>query len=213
MKKKRTIPYLLVLILCLPTLGQTEELKTILTGLSRKYSHIKTFSGEFFQETTHPAIKKKSLSQGKLLFKRPNMFRWLMLNPPGEEVISDGTTLWIYQPELSQTIKTSTQRGMPALVVRLIGSLQNIERDFSVEYMGEVDNTVALELRPKEEMGPVTRLTLFVDSKELTVVKIEIKEEFGRTTSIRFTRLALNPILDDSLFQYKPGPGVTVVEP
>ncbi len=213
MKKKEAFIYLLVLILCVPPLGQAEELKTILAGLSRKYSHIKTFSAEFFHETTHPAIKKKTLSQGRLLFKRPNMFRWLMLNPPGEEVISDGTTLWIYQPELSQVIKTSAQRGMPALVVRLIGSLQNIEKDFSVEYMAEVDDTVALELRPKEEMGPVVGLTLFVDSKELSVVKIEIKEEFGRTTSIRFTRLALNPILDDALFLYKPGPGVTVVEP
>ncbi len=213
MNRKAAGLYILLFLLLLPATGRADELKTILQGLSLKYSRVKTLSAEFFQETEHRTIKKKTLASGKVLFKRPDMFRWLILNPTGEEIISDGKTLWIYQPDLAQVVKTTARSGIPALVVRLMGSLHDVERLFTVRYIGKVDNTLALELRPREEMDAVDRLVLFVDSKEFSVVKIEIHEGFGRTVSIRFHNVVLNPVLDESVFKFRPRSGVTIVEP
>ncbi len=214
MRKKGTILYILLCVLLgVAVTARAEKLETVLKELARKYSTVKSLSAEFFQESEHPAIKKKTLAQGRVFFKSPNRFRWLILSPPGEEVISDGKTLWIYQPDLSQVIKSTAQRGIPAMVVRLIGALRNIKKEFSVQYQGKTNGTIALRLSPKQQLPEIEKLILFVDSKEFFVVKIELKDSFGRTTSISFRNVVLNPVLDESLFQYTPPPGVTVVEP
>ena len=194
--------------------ANASRIDQILQGLTRRYSQLKTLSAEFIQEVEHRAIGRKSVATGKVLFKRPNMFRWIMLNPPGDEMISDGKTLWIYQPELAQVVKSPAKGSTPALVTGLIGRLHALEEDFQITYQGEVSGLLALKLVPKRDRYPfVEWLTLYIDPKDYSLQRIDIEQSMDRATTIRFNSVVLNPILSDSLFHYSPPKGVTIVEP
>ncbi len=66
-----------------------------------------------------PASRKKSptaavtpcrTGRGDLWVKRPNLFNWHMTQPDESVLVSDGKTLWFYNPFVEQATATSAER-------------------------------------------------------------------------------------------------------
>ena len=65
---------------------------------------IKSFKGEFTQIVTDQNGEIIQEVEGRVLFKKPNFFRWSYVSPFQNEVVSDGELLYLYDPDLKQVV-------------------------------------------------------------------------------------------------------------
>ncbi|MBW6508972.1 MAG: outer membrane lipoprotein carrier protein LolA [Desulfuromonadales bacterium] len=115
-----------VLLTCLVLLAGSisaaadEELTSVIATLETPFraatprsQQIRDFTADFVQLSTVVAIDRVQRGEGKVWFKFPPqartgstmpMFRWDYQMPNEQQVLSDGTTLWVYVPENRQVI-------------------------------------------------------------------------------------------------------------
>ncbi len=178
-----------------------EELESFLSSVS-------TLSADFVQQTLDDKGVVTQLSRGKFYLKRPGRFRWTYADPYPQEIVADGTEVWFYDPDLEQvTVRTidSALGSAPALL--LSGQLKLSER-FVVKRAGRDERGSWVELVPKEENDVFRKLRVEMQDGKLALM--ELADNFGQLTRIRFSKMEINPPLKDELFKFVPPPGVDV---
>jgi outer membrane lipoprotein carrier protein len=130
--------------------GGHEELTSVIDALETPFrattpveQQIRDFAADFVQLSTVVAIDRVQRGEGKVWFKFPQevrpssampMFRWDYQVPNEQQVLSDGTNLWVYVPENRQVIisevgQVETEYGdNPAAFFTSLGDLaQNFD--------------------------------------------------------------------------------------
>ncbi len=188
--------------------------EVMLEALKKKYATVSTISADFTEVSRHGATGTTTTASGRLYLKKPAMTKWVYDAPENDVLTSDGTTLWYYQKELSQVIKTPAGQGVPLVVTRLLTTISRLDEEFevSVSARGE-DNPWELWLKPNKEMANVKSIRLEVDRDDLLVVKTVIEDVFGVSTEIRLTNIAVDGDIDDGFFEFKVPKGVKVITP
>ena len=54
--------------------------------------------------------RRGATGEGELWVKRPNLFNWHMTSPDESVLVSDGQTLWFYNPFVEQVTATAEER-------------------------------------------------------------------------------------------------------
>ncbi len=171
---------------------------------------VRTLTADFIQQTIDEKGNISQESRGKFYLKRPGKFRWTYQLPYRQEIVADGGKVWFYDPDLEQvTVKTidSALGSAPALL--LSGQLKLSQR-FVVTAQGKKDDLSWLELKPKDEEDVFRRLR--VEMKDGRLHSMELADNFGQLTRIRFSEMKLNIPLGDEIFKFVPPPGVDVFE-
>jgi len=171
---------------------------------------VRTLTADFIQQTIDEKGNISQESRGKFYLKRPGKFRWNYQLPYRQEIVADGGKVWFYDPDLEQvTVKTidSALGSAPALL--LSGQLKLSQR-FVVTAQGKKDDLSWLELKPKDEEDVFRRLR--VEMKDGRLHSMELADNFGQLTRIRFSEMKLNIPLGDEIFKFVPPPGVDVFE-
>ena len=70
--------------------------------LKDKLAKFKQINAEFSQVVTNPEGDVLNESQGLLTISRPGKFRWEVITPEEELIVSDGDTMWLYSPFIEQ---------------------------------------------------------------------------------------------------------------
>jgi outer membrane lipoprotein carrier protein len=65
---------------------------------------ITSLSAQFEQQITDANGFEMQTSSGLFQVAQPNNLRWIVSEPMPQQVISDGITLWLYDPDLEQVI-------------------------------------------------------------------------------------------------------------
>lgn len=69
-----------------------------------------SFHASFTQKVTDGSGNAVQDGQGDLWVKRPNLFNWHMTQPDESVLVSDGKTLWFYNPFVEQATATLAER-------------------------------------------------------------------------------------------------------
>jgi outer membrane lipoprotein carrier protein len=211
-----SILYFLVLVLpaTLPAEGTDErDIERIVASLQKKYENVSTLSAEFTQETFIRSLGKKEVAKGSVYFQKPGRMRWNYTAPSKDEVVSDGTTLWVYEPELAQVIETPAYRGTAAIAMDFLAGTGNLKKDFSATLIKEKAATYLIGLEPRVALEGVKKISIEVDKNRYLVVKSLIEDHFGGSTEISLEDIKLNTALKDSLFEFSVPEGVRVFRP
>jgi outer membrane lipoprotein carrier protein len=72
--------------------------QTVLTDIQNQYEKTTDFEANFVQEYIGKVMRQSQKGEGKVFFKKKGMMRW-DYRLPNQKIISDGQTLWFYQPE------------------------------------------------------------------------------------------------------------------
>ncbi len=201
--------------------ADTISASAILNKVQKKYKAIKTLSAGFTQESLQPGIEQPGMAQaghasGTVYFKKPGKMRWVYTEPEGEQVLSDGEKLWIFQPDLAQVIETQVGDGASKVAMEfLIGTIgsEGLKKDFfPPELLKGKNNAYVILLKPRVAQGNLKELYITVDKKELLITQTTVKDAFGVETRVKLTKLKINPKLKDSFFKFKPKKGVTVIK-
>lgn len=149
-------------------------------------------------------------SSGTLKVSRPDRFRWDYAVPHAQLIVSDGTRLWLYDPDLEQvTVRALDQSlaGTPAMLLSGGGNLRDAFTVERVEQGGE--GTFWVQLVPKRGDTDFRRVRLGFRGDMLRFM--ELDDKLNQTTVLEFVDLKRNPVMDASQFAFKPPAGADVI--
>jgi len=196
----RRLALILLLLWLLPVHGQSRQ------ALEDYYSSVHTLRGEFEQVTKGETGAVIEVSRGNLLIQRPDRFRWSYSTPFEQEIVADGSRLWVYDVDLEQvTVRPLAEiLGVgPALL--LSGDFDDLQDNFLIE--PEQDGW--LRLLPKQDDWDFQAILLLMDQGVPRVV--EVDSGLGQLTRLELRELERNVPIDPQQFQFTPPPGVDVI--
>ncbi len=142
--------------------------------------------------------------------RKPGGFSWEMLEPFVELIVTDGTTLWNYQPELEQVVIEDWKPDQAELAMSLFqGEFDSLAAEYRVT-MAVAANRQRFELAPRQLGSPYGVVTIeFLDG---IVDAIRIEHRDGQRTAWLFTNVQTNIPLADEQFEFAPPPGIEIVD-
>lgn len=147
---------------------------------------------------------------GHLSLSRPGKFFWKTEDPFPQTVVSDGESLWLYDPDLEQVTVQQVQdqqQGTPAML--LSGQLDQLQERFTIQLTRDADQFQEYLLIPKGQESLFEELRLSFVKQELATLLLT--DSLGQRTSIELFSTRLNPSLPDSHFSFKIPEGVDVI--
>ena len=206
----------LVVLVSLPGAARAQELDQVVAGLEETYGKIKDLRAEFSQVANNKSLGQDIKADGIVYLKKGGKLRWEYKTPAPQEIVSDGTSLWVYTPELNQVNKGSAPKALAGPAGSFLAGLGRVRDSFTVRFLNPANKTdgagrFVLDLTPKSPTPLLTRLVLAVDPKDHTVRQAVLYDQFGNTVTMTFNKITVNPGLPDSLFVFTPPPGAAVV--
>jgi outer membrane lipoprotein carrier protein len=149
-------------------------------------------------------------AQARLLMHKPASFRWEIIEPYNELIVTDGALIWHYQPDLEQvTIQTFDAERMPVML--LSGTAQSIGESYEVSAATMADGGhTRFILQPKRPDSLFERMSLTFNGADLEEMQFE--DSRGQRTSLTFRQVRRNLTLDAAQFRYTPPEGVEVID-
>lgn len=170
---------------------------------------IDTFSADFQQTLYDEDSEPLQSSKGTVILKRPGRFVWRYTEPAAQEIVADGRRIWLYDRELEQvTVNAIDERLAGTPLVLLMGDAPLTEA-FDVEALGEEQGVQWLELTPKSVDSDFE--TVFIGLEESALVAMELRDNFGQATQIRFSNFESGIEVDDGIFDFQVPEGVDVI--
>jgi outer membrane lipoprotein carrier protein len=188
----------------------------VLNEIQNRYEKTNDFEASFIQEYIGKGIRQSNRGEGKVYFKKKGMMRW-DYTVPNQKLVSDGHTLWYYQPEEKQVLVSDVSSVLKERTpLAFLAGEGNLSRDFNFlnlnESVSEKEDNYVIELAPKEPMGTLSKLVLTVDKKTYTVLQADVFDGLGNLTRTRFINIKTNVGVSQSFFQFATPPGTEVIK-
>jgi outer membrane lipoprotein carrier protein len=206
------ITFILFNLIFIPIVfGATSQ--AVLTELQTRYEKTDDLEAGFLQEYVGKVMKRPQKAEGKVYFKKKGMMRW-DYKIPNQKLISNGQTLWYYQPEENQVFVSDVAKILKEKApLAFLSGEGDLGRDFKLnESISEKEDSFLLGLIPKEPHAALSKLTLTVDKKTYYVVQIDVYDGLGNVTRTRFMEIKTNVNLPTFLFQFTIPSGAEVIK-
>jgi outer membrane lipoprotein carrier protein len=191
--------------LFLPTLAFPASVDTLKTMLNQTT----TAKGRFAQTVLDKNNKTLQTSTGTMEFSRPGKFRWEYVKPYEQTIVGDGSKLWIYDKDLNQVTVRKLDRALGASPAALLAGSNEIEKAYALKAAGESGGLDWLEAMPRTQDTAFERIRLGFGKGGLEAM--ELKDQFGQTTMIKFADLERNVKLTPASFTFTPPKGAAVI--
>jgi outer membrane lipoprotein carrier protein len=186
------------------------DLESLLAGVKAKYGKLTDFKADFKQETMVKTLGRKQSKSGTVMFKRPDKMRWDFQAPAKEQLITDGYTLWMYQPEEKVVYMSKLDQVNNAKVpMQILSGDIDVKKQFNVKLLAPANDDARIELKPKQDAA-YEKAILSVNSKTFEIKKIDIYDLYGNVTELSLTNVKFNTKINESKFVFTPIPGVRV---
>jgi outer membrane lipoprotein carrier protein len=190
------------------------EPAAIVQRLQARYDTTKAFRADFTQVTTVAALGESEEARGTVAFKKPGKMRWDYRTPQEQLIVSDGTTLWIYQPAERQVLRAAFNAAFVSTTpVSFLAGVGRISDDFRAERdsRGCTGERIYVKLVPKsaQDLGS---LSLAADPVDFDIVEAAVTDPIGNVTVLDFANVARNVDIADGEFHFEVPAGVDVVD-
>ena len=177
-----------------------------------RYDRMRELEARFTQRTISALSPSGDVTSGRVALAKPGKMRWSYEKPEPSLVVSDGATLWIYDPRARevQRLAVGEQYLSGAAFQFLLGS-GRIADSFRVSAKRCGAPRARLTLTPKSDATYQT-LELEVDSASGEAHATAVLDLFGNRTEVEFSEIQYDPGLDPNVFRFTPEPGVRVIE-
>ena len=206
----------LALVAAAAVSAPAQELDQVVAGVEATYGKVNDLRADFAQIATNKSLGQDIKAEGTVYLKKGGKMRWDYKSPSPQQIVSDGTSLWVYTPELNQVNKGNAPKALAGPAGSFLAGLGKVRDEFTVRFLNpasKVDSAgrFVLDLTPKAPTPLLTRLVLAVDPKDYIVRQAVLYDQLQNTVTMNFTKVAANAALPDSLFTFTPPAGAAVV--
>ena len=196
--------------------ARAQELDQVVAGVEATYGKITDLRGEFSQVANNKSLGQDIKAEGTVYLKKGGKMRWEYKSPSPQQIVSDGTYLWVYTPELNQVNKGSAPKALAGPAGSFLAGLGRVREEFTVRFLNPANKTdgagrPVLDLIPKKPTPLLTRLVLTLDPKDYVVREAVLYDQLQNTVTMSFNRVVINSALSDTLFAFTPTKGAAVV--
>lgn len=188
---------------------EAEAEKQAIERLKHFLSEIRTLKADFTQTVLDSQLDVTQESAGTVWLKRPGRFRWDYDTPYEQIIVSDGSHLWMYDPELEQVTVKDAGRSLASSPAMLLTGEGSLDETFRVETLDREGDLSWIKLVPRIKDSQFELVRLGVSDEYVEIM--ELTDNLGQITRIRFSNVAINPALPDGRFEFEPPDGVDVV--
>lgn len=187
-----------------------------LKSLQAFLQHTQTGRAEFSQSVSAPPkdgqTARTRLSSGSFEFQRPGRFKFVYQKPFEQTIVADGQTLWLYDADLNQVTRRAQTQALgstPAALLASAPDLSALQAEFTLEALPDQEGLQWVQASPKNRDGQIKSVRIGFAGGQLAV--LDILDNFGQRSVIRFTELQANVALPADTFRFKPPAGADVI--
>jgi len=184
----------------------------LVTAIRDTYKTVNTIRADFTQVREDPVTHAKDQQKGKLALKRPKKMRFDFTSPAPRTFVSDGQTLWIYDPGQKQVIEQQDLSGSAGLGV-LLDDLSKLDELFNVSIVPEKTpkSTYTVHLLPRQP-GAFQSLDLTIAKQKYVLQDLVLVDSMNFSTEMHFSSVRFDTDVPDSEFTFVAPPGVQVIK-
>lgn len=214
----RRMLLLLGLLALAPAAARAQDANALVGRSSRVYRSLTSLTADFVQLIDNPMIDSAE-SRGTLVQAGPDKLAMRFTDPPGEAVIIDGRSVWVYTPSTTpgQVIRMSVPSGGPVYGYNMLAWLLDRPAErYTASYL-QADvvggrSMDVVELVPAVPDLPFEKAVLWLDRADGIPRRLEITEHSGATRTLTLSKVRVNRSIADSTFRFQVPSGVRVVD-
>jgi outer membrane lipoprotein carrier protein len=186
----------------------------VVAKVQKYYDNTRELHARFEQRIESPT-RAPTLGAGDVWIKKPGKMRWDYQKPEKKLMVSDGSTLWVYEPEDEQAFKQELRSStLPSQVSFLIGQGRLTEEFDASKQPGVAGpGEVALKMVPKTGTAAYRYVVFVVDAASGQVKQTIIYGQDGTTNRLSFAGVEQNKGIDDGKFKFAPPAGTRILTP
>lgn len=176
-----------------------EELQKMLTTTQ-------SMQANFNQTVFNEKLVQIQTASGTMAYKKPNLFKWQVIEPDATLLITDGKKLWNYDVALEQvTVQKYTIDKEISPLSFILDDAAQINVDFTVELQAND----CFKLTPRQENSNFVNVSVcFANTK---IKSLAVLDHLGQTSLFEFSKMQVNIPLSSADFSFTPPAGVDVV--
>ena len=189
---------------------------TLLDKIQTRYQQTGSFTARFVQ-TDQRVDAEVRRAEGTVRYKRPGRMRWHYESPEEQLLVTDGKTLWLYDPLLENVTIQRIERVAPGTVLAFLLGVGDLESDFrprpQTRKLLDSRQGVVLELMPRREMANLEFLQLEVHPQTSDLLALALVDGSGNVRTIRLEGMERNVELAEAEFVFEVTPDLEVIRP
>lgn len=203
----------LVFLLLLVTPVHADDARAI-AAIKNVLSGLETLQADFTQTVLNDQLEPVRESRGTFKLERASQdekgkFRWDYTAPFRQVIVGDGVNLWTYDPELEQATVKPMQETLASSPASLLTGTTPVEESFEIHEIGEVGELYWIELVPRVRDTDFQSVRVAIEDGELDTM--ELRDNLGQTTRIRFENIRRNVPIDAAAFRFTPPENADVI--
>jgi outer membrane lipoprotein carrier protein len=183
--------------------------------VQQRYDAVRDLRARFVQRTASVALGSASGATleagGEVFFAKPGRMRWSYETPEPSLVVSDGTTLWIYDPqaEEAQQFPLGPEFLSGAAIQFLLGDGRLVD-EFEIDARDCQEARIWLLLTPRKDSS-YERLELAADRTTGEIRSTVVVDILGNRTEVELDEVTTNTNPPAERFQFEPPAGTRVL--
>ncbi|QUM79726.1 outer membrane lipoprotein chaperone LolA [Moritella sp. 5] len=179
----------------LMTASMLTHAQSVKEELQGQLAQLKPFSADFTQTVTSAEGDNLSTAQGSMQLQRPNQFRWETVSPDEQLIVSNGESLWFYNPFVEQVSIYSLKDAIANTPFMLIaGSEQAAWGNYRVTKKAGVYTVIT----PNDPAAAVFTLQF----KQGEMSQFSVQEQQGQHSQFALTNHKTMNKMDPALFNF-----------
>jgi outer membrane lipoprotein carrier protein len=124
-------------------------------------------------------------------------------------IVGDGERVWIHDRDLNQVTVRRMSKALGSTPAALLAGSSDVEKAFELSEAGTRDKLEWLEAKPRDPEAGFDRIRMGFSAAGIEAM--ELVDNFGQTTRLRFLNLQRNPKTDAADFRFEPPKGADVL--
>ena len=171
----------------------------------------KAARGEFVQTQLKKADTSKVAppASGTFVFARPGKFIWTYVKPYEQLLQADGEQLYIFDKDLNQVTVKKLGDALGSSPAAILFGSNDLEKNFTLsEAPARADGLEWLNAVPKAKDSQFQQISIGL--KNGTPAAMELRDSFGQTSVLAFSKFEKNPNLGAQQFKFVTPKGADV---
>ncbi len=174
-----------------------------------------SFQARFEQTSTLKAMDITDTASGRAYFMEPGKMRWEYVEPEPQQIITDGTRLWIFKPQENQVLAGDVSDlfgdGQGVSFLAAISTIEE-KNQVSIDQNRQKPGYYTLKLVPENKTADLEAIYFYVSRQSGLVQELETINVYDDLTRIVFSDIQLGGAIDAALFAFSPPEGADVMQ-